>query len=100
MPRGIGHGASTGQTSGIHPDDFMTLYTHMQTLAALGPNDPVPVMTGVRFRWSGVGGGWRSGEGRAYRLSPKHHPTVWVLIGVIHPLDSSADSDTPQALSD
>lgn len=89
VPRGIGHGASTGQTSGFHPDDLITVLVYLQELAGLGPDDPVPTLEGIRIRWSGVGGGWRPGNGRAYRLHPEAYPTVWVAVGKFLPFDES-----------
>lgn len=77
-PPGIGHGASTGQTPGIHPEDLGKLIEYIMLLGTLAADDPVPELTDLRVRKAG--GGWMAGRGRGFRLDPEHFPTIWVAL--------------------
>ncbi len=83
-PPGLGHGASTGQTPGIHEEDLGRLLEYVMSLGGIGPGDPVPTLSGIRARRAG--GGWISGSGKAIRLNEQYYPTIWVaLITPDHP---------------
>lgn len=83
-PPGLGHGSSTGQTPGIHPDDLGRLLEYVMELGNVRPGDPAPTLAGIRARRAG--GGWISGSGKGFRLSEQFYPTIWVaLITPDHP---------------
>lgn len=77
-PPGIGHGASTGQAPGLHPDDLGKLIEYVFMLGTLGPEDEIPEIADVRVRRAG--GGWMNGRGKGFRLDPDHFPTIWVAL--------------------
>lgn len=94
--QGIGHGASTGQTSGWHPDDLPRIWEYMQKLSQLAPEDPVPTLSNIRVRRAG--GGWLEGYGRALRLVPALHPSVWFVHGERTAiLDEDGEQASPEA---
>ncbi|WP_045824992.1 hypothetical protein [Williamsia herbipolensis] len=77
-PPGIGHGASTGQAPGLHPDDLGKLVEYVMLLGTLAADDPVPEISGIRVRRAG--GGWMIGRGRGFRPDHEHFPTIWVAL--------------------
>ena len=77
-PPGIGHGVSTGQAPGLHPDDLGKLIEYVWMLGNLAPDDEVPEISDVRVRRAG--GGWMNGRGKGFRLDPDHFPTIWVAL--------------------
>lgn len=80
-PPGIGHGASTGQTPGFHPDDVGRVIEYVRLVSERAPDNAPPTLNGIRLRRAG--GGWMRGEARAFLIDPEHFPTIWVALLLI-----------------
>ncbi|MCA4994220.1 hypothetical protein HWD35_05800 [Tsukamurella tyrosinosolvens] len=84
-PDGIGHGFSTGQNSGIHPDDRPAVTAAIITAATMPRNEPVPVAARIRA----LTGGWIRMHAVAWFVDHTVAPGV-VAVQVTH---TSCDSD-------
>ncbi|WP_220657466.1 hypothetical protein [Tsukamurella sp. TY48] len=83
-PEGIGHGFSTGQNSGIHPDDRPAITAAIIAAATMPRNEPVPVAARIRA----LAGGWIRMRAAAWFVDHTVAPGV-VAVQVTH---TSCDS--------
>ncbi|SDR20381.1 hypothetical protein SAMN04489765_3812 [Tsukamurella pulmonis] len=71
-PEGIGHGFSTGQNNGIHPDDRDAVTSAIVEAATRPPTSPVPVSARVRA----LTGGWMEVIAKAWFVDHRTAPGI------------------------
>ncbi|WP_228785979.1 hypothetical protein [Nocardia terpenica] len=76
-PPGVGHGVSTGQTPGIHPDDLPKVLGWINEVHANGG-----VISG-RARTRAAGGGWMEGNFTGMLLDPAVSKNI--VVGIVYP---------------
>ncbi|WP_157108700.1 hypothetical protein [Aldersonia kunmingensis] len=74
-PRGLGHGASTGQTPSVHPDDLPTV---IQMITAMRERPHEQATATVRARRAG--GGWMKATVTARLLDPRISMSIAVAL--------------------